>query len=311
MSKSPVLFIVGATGTGKSRLAMELAEELNLPIVNGDSVQVYQRVNIGTAKPSLEDRQKVAHHLFDEVAPPQVFTAGDYRARALEILNELNPLGPAIVVGGSGFYIQALQKGMYQVQEVKEGVVEQLQEELESGGLATLYEELKVKDPEFSAKISGNDSYRILRALSLIRSHHKTVSQIKEEFHAESLPGFPYPFKNLLLKMDRDHLRTKVRARAEQMIAQGLVAEVKELLAEDLGAWNPMQCVGYKETQAFLRGELDDSQLIDEITKNTMRLAKSQGTWFRREQGIQSYDVESEWELAKKFGREVLQMRSS
>jgi len=310
MSRFPVLFILGATGTGKSRLAMALAEELKLPIVNADSVQVYQRVNIGTAKPTAEEMDRVPHYLYDKVAPPKSFTAGDYRAQALKILAKLNPKGPVIVVGGSGFYIQALQKGMYPVPEVKAGILEQLNKELKAQGSHLLYKELKTKDPRFAEKINSNDAYRIIRALSLIRSHNKTMSEVQDEFKLCYCSSFPYSYCNLMLTMDRSHLRVKIRTRVEEMIKVGLVEEVKALMDEGLSDWSPMQSVGYKQTQAFLRGELTKKGLVEEITKYTMRLVKSQVTWFRREQGVRSFDAETEWSQAKEYGRNFLLKRS-
>jgi len=309
--RHPVLFIIGSTGTGKSRLALELAEELKLPIVNSDSVQVYQRVNIGTAKPTAEEMDRVPHYLYDKVAPPHRFTAGDYRSRALEVLAELNPQGPVVVVGGSGFYIQALQKGMYPVPKVSAGVVQQLNRELQSQGSQVLYEELRLKDLEFAKTISANDAYRIIRALSLIRSHNKTMSEVQAQFRDNHSSRFPYPYCHLMLNMNRDHLRIKVRARVVKMIKAGLVEEVKALMDEGLSGWGPMQSVGYKQTQAFiqtahLRGEFAEAELVEEITQQTMRLAKAQLTWFRRYPGVQPFDAETEWDQAREYGRSFL-----
>ncbi|MCB0364361.1 MAG: tRNA (adenosine(37)-N6)-dimethylallyltransferase MiaA [Bdellovibrionaceae bacterium] len=302
----PVLFIVGATGTGKSRLAIELARRHGLPIVNADSVQVYQRVNIGTAKATDGERKEVPHYLLDEVAPPQTFTAGDFRRRALEVLAELVPQSPVLVVGGSGFYVQALQKGMYETSEVDEEILAQVKQEKEQKGLAAMYEELKIQDPEFARKVSNQDAYRVLRALALIRTHGKSPSQIQREFSSQQDEAFPYLMATIGLKMNRDQLRERVRQRTHAMIDQGLIEEVKAMVGEGWGNWSPMLSVGYKETQAYLRGEWDQDQLVEEISKNTMRLAKRQGTWFRRDSAIQWFDVESEWEQAIGFAEEFL-----
>lgn len=306
MSGHPVLFIVGATGTGKSRLALEIGRSHGLPVVNADSVQVYQKVNIGTAKATAEEQAQVPHYLLDEVPPPETFTAGDFRRRALEIIAKLVPQSPVLVVGGSGFYIQALQKGMYETSVVDEDILEQLQTEKDEKGLLALYEELQQRDPISAGKISDQDAYRVLRAVALIRSHGKTPSQIHEEFVRQKEQAFPYPMATLGLKMNRDHLRLRVRQRTEEMLTQGLIEEVEALVAKGWGGWSPMQSVGYKETQAYLRGEFDRQQLVEEITKNTMRLAKRQGTWFRRDPAICWFDAESEWAQALRFAQDFI-----
>lgn len=304
---NPVLFIVGATGTGKSKLALELAQRYRLPIMNADSVQVYQRVDLGTAKPTAEERRLAPHYLIDEVAPPKLFTAGQFRARALEILAQLIPHSPVIIVGGSGFYVQALQRGMFEVSEVDPQMVSRLREQAASGGLAELYAELQTVDPDFAARISSQDSYRVVRALALIRTHGKTPTQIRQEFAQKSAQAFPYPFLTLGLKIQRELLRSRLQARTDAMIAGGLIDEVRTLVAEGWEQWSPLLSVGYKETQAYLKGLLSLTELANDITMNSMKLAKRQGTWFRRDPQIEWFDVETEWPQAVARAGEWLQ----
>jgi tRNA dimethylallyltransferase len=304
---NPVLFIVGATGTGKSKLALELAQRYNLPIINADSVQVYQRVDLGTAKPTAEERRLVPHYLLDEVAPPNLFTAGQFRARALEILAQLIPDSPVIVVGGSGFYVQALQRGMFEVSEVDPSIAAQLRTQAASGGLAELYAELKSADPEFAERISAHDSYRVVRALALIRTHGKTPTRIRQEFAQKSATAFPYPFHTIGLKIQRESLRSRLRVRTEAMIANGLIDEVRTLVNEGWAQWSPLLSVGYKETQTYLQGQLSVEELVSDITLNSMKLAKRQSTWFRRDPEIEWFDVEAEWPQAVARAGEWLQ----
>lgn len=300
---NPILFVVGPTGSGKSRLALELAKELQLPIVNCDSVQVYQRVNIGTAKPSVEEMNSVPHHLFDMISPPFEFTAGEFRREALSVLKNLVFSTPVIMVGGSGFYIQALQKGMYEVSQVSESVRLSLEQELAQKGLGPLFEELLARDPQLALKVGSSDTYRILRGLGLLRAHGKTLTEIQMEFQKNSDIAFPYRFATLGLRIDRSQLRERLQKRARQMVESGLIEEVESLLADRLSDWAPMRSVGYKETLSYLRGELGDrDQLIAAITANSMRLAKRQRTWFRRDKDIRWFDIETEWLKARSFG---------
>ncbi len=309
---NPILFVVGPTGSGKSRLALDLAKELHLPIVNCDSVQVYRRVNIGTAKPSVEEMNSVAHHLFDLISPPLEFTAGEFRREALSVLENLTPSTPVIMVGGSGFYIQALQKGMYEVSQVSESIRLSLEQELAQRGLGPLFEELLARDPELALKVGPTDTYRILRGLGLLRTHGKTLTEIQIEFQKNSDIAFPYRFATLGLHINRNQLRERLQKRAWQMVEAGLIEEVEDLLADQLSDWAPMKSVGYKETLSYLRGELGDrDQLTAAITANSMRLAKRQGTWFRRDKDIRWFDVETEWLKARSFGRAFLQSGSA
>lgn len=308
---NPILFVVGPTGSGKSRLALELAKELQLPIINCDSVQVYRRVNIGTAKPSVEEMNSVPHYLFDMISPPLEFTAGEFRREALSVLENLAPSTPVIMVGGSGFYIQALQKGMYEVSQVSESVRLSLEQELAQRGLSPLFEELLARDPELALKVGPTDTYRILRGLGLLRTHGKTLTEIQIGFQKNSDIAFPYRFATLGLHINRSQLRERLQKRAWQMVETGLIEEVKDLLADQLSDWAPMKSVGYKETLSYLRGELGDrDQLIAAITANSMRLAKRQRTWFRRDKDIRWFDIETEWLKARSFGMAFLKTGS-
>lgn len=284
--KGPVIFVVGTTASGKSEWALRLAQEFGGVIFNCDSLQVYKRLDIGTAKPSLEERSLVPHHLFDYVSPPKEMTAGQYHRDFFEEIDKIPSGTPVFVVGGTGFYFMALEKGMYPVLPVPEEIQKAVLVDLEKeDGPARLHQELMAADPEYGAKIHISDRYRLGRAIELLRSQGRSVTEIQREF-SESQAPFPYPLLKVGPSWDRDVLKERIYLRTRKMLASGLIEEVRGLLDEGLESWAPMSSVGYKETLSFLRGDLREDQLLEEIAKNTRQLAKRQRTWFQRDKEI-------------------------
>lgn len=284
-----IVFVVGTTASGKSALAMKWAEENKGAIVNCDSIQLYQELNIGSAKPSKEDFKKVPHFLFDVVKIGEDITAGEYSRLFFEQIEKIKNDFPSIyVVGGTGFYFQAIEKGMYPIGAADDAIKEAVEAELETEeGAARLYTELQRMDPEAARKIAPKDHYRLGRAIEIIRTHGKSVTAVKEEF-ANQVKPFPYPLKKYGIKMSKEELLPRVELRTEQMLKAGLLHEVKSLIARGYQDWSPLQSVGYKECLEFLNGEIaSEKELKDKIIMNTMRLAKKQRTWFQRDQEIQ------------------------
>ena len=241
------------------------------------------------AKPSEQELARAPHHLLGHVVAPEKYTAGRYRRDALKILEQRfeQSVPQVFVTGGTGFYFLALEKGMFDVPEVPENFREQIQKEVEEGRSSDLYSELLEKDPDYALKIGENDSYRIQRALELIRFLGKTMGQIQNEFQQEPLP---WTVVKLGLRVERETLRSLVKERTQRMLDGGLIEEVEGLLAEGLSDWAPLQSVGYKETGEYLRGRIDRDQLFFEIVKNTMNLAKRQMTWFKRDKDVKWFD---------------------
>lgn len=314
--KSHLLFIVGSTATGKSDLAVTISEQArgahrnfsqdsDIEIINSDSVSFYEAVQIGAAKPGPDLLARAPHHLVGHVLKNQKYTAGDFRRDALKILK---PNHSYIIVGGSGFYVQALEKGMYDTPKIPAEIRESLAREAdEPEGLAKLYNELKERDSESIQKILAPDRYRILRALEVLRSDTRgfTLSQIKAEFDRVR-PEAPFTNRKIGLFRPRDVLREKVTERTEKMLSSGLIEEVEALSAEGLGLWSPMLSVGYKEVQAYLRGELEKGALLGAIVTSTMQLAKQQSTWFHRDPEIQWFDSDSQMDEAIQAGLNAL-----
>lgn len=285
-----VVFLVGPTASGKSDLGLNLAEQFGGAILNADSVQIYQRLVIGSAAPSKEDKARVPHLLFQTVPPPERLTAGDYSRLAREALAECRERYPVVfVVGGTGFYLLALENGMLPIEKADEKIQASIEGELaQDGGAARLHAELAEKDPIVGARISVNDHYRLVRALETLRRTGRRLSEIEAEYKA-SKPDFPYPLLKLGVSVDREELRGRIEKRTRRMVETGLLQETQDLIDEGFGDWDPLQSVGYKEAGQYLRGdqELPDREALEaRIVQNTMRLAKRQRTWFQRDQQI-------------------------
>lgn len=289
-----LVVVCGATATGKSELAFEMAKRLQTEIISFDSVQVYRHMNIGTAKPDSHVLSAIKHHLIDEVEPDQVFTAGDFRRKALEILGALEKKHQHVVlVGGTGFYLQALLKGMYDLPPISCETKMRLQEELKTRGRHEMYEELRTRDPSYAQRVHPQDTYRIVRALEILHSGSLTVTEIRQKFDQFR---FPYPVVQIGMKRKKDVLRLRIERRTEEMLKQGLLAETKDLL-ERYGEVRPLFSVGYREAVAWLKGQLPEDQIPSAIVKSTMELAKRQTTWFKRDEQIQWYDPDQEGSL--------------
>ncbi len=300
-----VFFIVGTTASGKSALALHWAQKLGGAIVNCDSIQVYQGLDIGSAKPSAQERSLVPHYLFDFVPVGEELTAGQYQRIFFETMKDLENKYPVVfVVGGTGFYFQAIEKGMYPIGAAKPELIAEIEQELKtSQGAYRLYQELVQKDPIAASKISEQDHYRIARAIEMMRTHGKTVTEIKRDFEDQRKP-FPYPLKKIGVKLSREQLLLRVQERTQKMLAEGLLSEVEGLLLEiqrlDKLHWAPMRSVGYLECVEFLRQAgngivpRDAKGLEDSIVQSTMQLAKKQRTWFQRDKEIYWHDASAD-----------------
>lgn len=305
-----VVFVVGPTATGKSDFAVSAALRFGGEILNADSVQIYSSIEIGAAKPTSEERKGIPHHLLGTVAEGEICTAGDFRRRALEIIERGGQRGISVffAVGGSGFYVQALEKGMYPAPKVAEAVRVAIKMDFDVMGRGALYAELQARDPDYAAEISPNDTYRLFRSLEIGRTlqgpelpvgrpaEAQTWSGVRRQFESELEATRPFEVLKIGLFRDRKILRKAVRDRARRMIERGLIEEVSALRAKGLAAWAPMLSVGYKETQDFLDGKLDRARLEEDIATHTMQLAKRQMTWFRRDNEIVWFDSDKGWD---------------
>lgn len=285
-----ILAIVGATATGKSDLALLLAEASGGEIVNADALQVYRGLDIGTAKPSTDELARVPHHLIDVLSPDQPFSAGEFARRARAALAEIGVRGrPALIVGGSGLYLRALTRGLAELPPPDPAVRAELERRLTDEGLRALRGELERRDPPTAARLSPGDTQRTLRALEVVLGTGRPLSS----WLAGAPSGAPPPLalRKLGLTLPRAVLYDRIESRVGRMVARGWLDEVRALLASGVGPSCPaFQAIGYAQWVRHLAGELGFDAAVGEIVTATRRYAKRQETWFRREGDVEWWD---------------------
>lgn len=294
--RSDLIFVVGPTASGKTALAIEIAESIGAEIISADSVQFFEELKIGSARPSIEELARVKHHFVGHVSVARDYTAGDFARDAMKLI-ECNLKQNYVVVGGSGFYIQALEKGMYPTDRVSEDAQTRIEARVDEFGLDTVYKELQARDPATALKIAVQDRYRIVRALEILETlkPEQTLSGLKTEFELQAKQRFPgRNVRTIGLRIERARLEPRVQFRTDQMLKAGFINEVRDLIARGWGDRPPLQSVGYKEVVQFLRGEIAAAELAPMIVRGTLRLAKKQRTWFSRAPETQWFDAETE-----------------
>ncbi len=291
-SKTRVGFIVGPTGTGKSALAIEVAERIGAEIVNADSRLLYRGMDIGTAKPSLAERRRVPHHLVDILTADEPIDVAGFRERARAAIAGVVSRGrPVIVAGGSGLYLRVLRGGIFSGPPASPAIRAELAALAAERGAPHLHAQLRAADPEAAARISVNDLYRIVRALEVFRMTGTpiTTHQRSHGFHSTE-----YDALTIGLELPRDRLYAAIDRRFDLMVAAGLVEEVRALIAAGCRVDTPpMRAIGYRQIAAYLRGEMTLEAAIEIAKRDTRRLAKRQLTWFRRDPEIAWVDAEA------------------
>lgn len=296
-NKIPVLVLAGPTAVGKSALALYVAEFLNTDIISADSAQVYRKLDLGTAKPTPEERARIRHHLIDIVDPDRPYSVADYQKDAKVVIENIRQSGRVpFLVGGTGLYLRAVLEGYAfgnrGADENFRKVYEQLAEE---EGVPALYARLKAVDPSAASKIHPNDRRRIIRALEVFKLEGKPISGQVAETTACQAPYRPIYYG---LNNNRELLYQRIEARVEKMMEAGFLQEVESLYRAGYDATDPgMQILGYRQLLAHLKGECNREEAVAEIKKQTRNLAKRQLTWFRREKGIEWLEFEKEESL--------------
>lgn len=278
--KIPLLVLVGPTAVGKTTFSIELARRINAEVIAADSVQVYRYLNIGAAKPTRAEQQLVPHHLIDVVDPSVNFTAYDYQRLAREKIAEIHSRGKIpLITGGTGLYIKAVLDGFtFSSGKTNVQVRKRLQEELTARGNENLYRLLQKQDPQSAKHIHPNDVKRVMRALEFIYLTGEPIGVQKERTTKKDSPYNPLI---LGLYMTREHLYSRIDKRAERMIEQGLLNEVKGILQDGYDKnMKSLQALGYRHMIAYLEGEWTLDTALLYLKRDTRRYAKRQLTWF-------------------------------
>lgn len=281
-----VIVICGPTASGKTALSIELAKRINGEVVSADSMQIYDEMSIGTAKPDEEEMQGIKHYLIGNVSPTTRYSVSDYKSDAMNAIEEIiNKNKMPIVVGGTGLYVNSLIYGI-DYPEVKTDLEyrEELEKIAKKGGLKHLYEKAMQIDPEAAKNISENDKKRIIRILEIYKETGKTKTQLEIESRKN---GVPYDYRVFAINMPREILYDRINRRVDIMIERGLIDEVKQLYekyGEELRT--AVQGIGYKEVIDYLNGVYSKEEMVEKIKMETRRYAKRQLTWFRKIQDI-------------------------
>ena len=286
--------IVGATASGKSALAMRIAEEIGGEIVSCDSMQIYRRMNIGTAKPTAEEQSRVRHHLIDVIEPWETFSCADYARLADEAIRDVIARGKTpILCGGTGLYLDALLRGgLAEEADCDENYRNELNALAAEKGNDYVHGLLRDLDPESADAIHPNNRKRVIRALEICRVTGRKKSEIDRENSA--FDGAYEPLAVGLFYTDRAVLYDRIDRRVDQMLREGLLDEVRTLYAEGIfeRSRTAAGAIGYKELLGFIRGEMTLAEASDTLKMATRRYAKRQCTWFGAKTYVERIDVD-------------------
>lgn len=285
-----VIVIVGPTCSGKTSLAIDLAKELDTEIISADSRQIFKYLTIGTAKPNQVELSQVKHHFIDFIYPDEDYNVGLYEKDALRIIEQISSLNKIpIMVGGSGLYIKAVIDGIVDIDSDEE-LREKLLSQKADLGNEYLYEQLKKLDPNAATSMLPQNWKRVIRAIEVFALTGKSILEV----HIEQDKNRNYNFLQFGLNWPREILYKNIETRVDQMIENGLVEEVKSILEMNYSKkLNSLNTVGYKEIIGYLDNEISLDRAIELIKRNTRRYAKRQLTWFRKDERIKWFDLES------------------
>jgi tRNA dimethylallyltransferase len=282
----PVVVIVGPTAVGKSRVAIEVAKAFETEVLTADSRQVYRGMDVGTDKPSTQERQAIPHRLIDLVDPDEQFNAGLYRRQAVDEIERLyRDCRLPFVVGGTGLYVRTLLKGLCDAPQAEPIVRAALRQEAKDQGYDRLYARLVDVDPVAAARLHPRDESKVIRALEVYQLSGRRMSEFQEKH------GFaerPYSALVVGLNRDRDALYRRIEERIDWQLAHGLIEETQQLLAQGNQRNSAaMKGLGYRQVAGHLAGEYDAAEMVRRFKRDTRHFSKRQMTWFRKEPGIQ------------------------
>lgn len=284
--KKPFIVVVcGPTGIGKTSTAVALAEMFSGEIISSDSMQIYRHMDIGTAKPTPQEKARVFHHLIDVADPDDSFDAAMFARQADLVIKKLGERDKLpIVAGGTGLYIRSLVNGLFRSRPLDRKVMDRLEDEIKTFGAEALHKRLSVCDAEAAQRIHPNDAFRVVRALEVFESTGKTISMHQNE---HNFCDNPYHVLKIGLNMDRGALYARINKRVDMMISEGFLDEVKMLLEKGYsGDLKSMQSIGYRHMVDHLTGDVSWDDTVELLKRDTRRYAKRQLTWFRKEPDI-------------------------
>ena len=281
-----IICIAGPTASGKTALAVELAKEFNGEVVSCDSMYVYRRMNVGTAKPTFEEMDGIVHHMIDVVEPDEDFSVSRYCEMASPIVDDIVARGKtAIIAGGTGLYMDSLIKGNDFAPFPSTGMREKLEAQADRDGMESMLELLRSIDPDAAAKLHLSDRKRVIRALEVFYETGETITA--HNIRTQAIPPRYTPLWLGLDFADRAELYRRIDLRVDIMLQQGLVDEIRQLLASGIPEkCTAMQAIGYKEFVAALDGQCSIEEAAEEVRKSSRHYAKRQLTWFRRNKAI-------------------------
>ncbi len=283
-TKPPVVILAGPTAVGKTALSVHIADKLgNIEIISADSAQVYIGMDIATAKPSKEIRQKIPHHLVDIITPDQTYSAGQFRSDSVNIVQDCWERGKrCIITGGTGFYIWVFLNGIFESPPRNHKIREELQKRAEKEGVESLYQELKRVDPVASQKIGPADFQRISRALEVFYATGKPISWWWKTSPFDKPSPPPFNVKIIVLSREKQELRDRISRRVDRMFERGLVDEVVELRKHYSPDLPSMRALGYREVNAYLDGKISLDEAVEGFKNHTWRYSRKQMNWIKR-----------------------------
>lgn len=288
-SNSP-LILCGPTASGKTALGLELAGRMDAEIVSADSGQVYRGMDVGTAKPSVVDQEKVRFHLIDIVNPNEIFSASEFRRQAETALEEIRSRGrQALIVGGTGLYLKALESGLFEGPSRDDVLREKMEAQVQERGIESLHEELKKIDPEAAKAIPSRNRHRLIRALEVFYLTGRPISAFwKEHQQRRGAINCAPPWTKFGLLLTKEEIHQRINERVEDMFEKGLVEEVENLFKQWGQSAPGLKIIGYQETIGCLDGRWSLAEAKEKIKTHTRQYAKRQMTWFKK-------DLEIRW----------------
>lgn len=297
--KQKLIVLIGPTAVGKTKLSIELAKKFNGEIISGDSMQIYKRMDIGTAKITREEMDGVPHHLIDIKEPDEGFSTAEFQEVVRVKIDEISSRGKLpLIVGGTGLYIQSVIYD-YQFTDAPSDPVFRslLEKQAEEHGVVFVHDLLKQNDPESALRIHPNNIRRVIRALEINHCTGQTQSELQVQQSPEPL----YNTAIIGLTMDRELLYNRINQRVDLMMSQGLLDEVKDFYEKGLRDCQSIQAIGYKELYDYFDGKISLEASVEILKQNSRRYAKRQLTWFRNKMNVEWFDMSASMEAEKKF----------